>query len=804
MSEYVSLRQAIGGMARINQFFVYELHPDPKRPGKYTKEPISRAGYAHGPCDPLHWLDMASAEQYLRERRVAAPAGVLYTLGFGLTKATGYWFIDVDSCVLTNGTWTEIGAWVYQLFPGAAFEFSSSLTGYHLFGRGVALPHRCKDVPRGLEFYTDERGIAFGLSDQAMGNADTDHTHALNTVWIPQVMPYTPLDEGAWDGKPRDDWRGPTDDEELIRRALASESAGAIFGNRASFADLWQGNETALRAAYPDLSQVDGIDRSAADMALAAHLAFWTGCDGARIERLMWLSALKREKWTEHRTYLRELTISNVLAAQKNVCQDRPVVEQVTPELEVIPHDISTTIYLSPEDQKEFFAGCVYIQDEHKIFSPRFGGSLLGVEQFNAMYGGRAFVLNANNEGSPSKKAFEAFTQSQSVTFPKAKATMFRPDLLPASVFHFNGVPYFNSYVPLDIEQRPGDISMFLSHIARLFPNPRDQQIIISYLAALVQYRGVKFRWCPVLQGGEGCGKGLIFEALRNIIGNRYTYAPAAKKLAAQFNDWIDERLLIIIDEIRIGRDDTDTLDTLKPMITENQIESEGKGAKKKEVRNYANFLMSTNWKDALAAARKSRRFAIFYSVFQDDDACEAKLLAAGMDAAYFTRMGEFVRDEHAAIAHYLMHYAIPAEFNPATDATRAPRTSVADQVADASRSWGEQLVLDAIDEGRPGFQKGWICSQRFDDLMKSQNSRLISGVAKAKIFRELGFIAHPGLMDGWTTNPVSADGNRRLRLFVKIDHSSIISMSPPEIIARYIDDQMLNFFGGAALTVVK
>lgn len=81
------------------------------------------------------------------------------------------------------------------------------------------------------------------------------------------------------------DGTGPTDDEELIRRAIRSKSVNAAFGNKASFQDLWEGNVEALARTYPD--ELRGYDSSSADAALAQHLAFWTGCDCARMERLM-------------------------------------------------------------------------------------------------------------------------------------------------------------------------------------------------------------------------------------------------------------------------------------------------------------------------------------------------------------------------------------------------------------------------------------------------------------------------------------------------------------------------------------
>lgn len=130
---------------------------------------------------------------------------------------------------------------------------------------------------------------------------------------------------------PVPEWRGPTDDADLIRRAMASRSAAAAFGDVASFADLWSANEAALRVAFPDPSRP--YDASRADAALAMRLAFWTGAHGMRIERLMRQSKLRRDKWdradSAYGTYLRR-TIANAIARGGDVLNDKPPAPSLT------------------------------------------------------------------------------------------------------------------------------------------------------------------------------------------------------------------------------------------------------------------------------------------------------------------------------------------------------------------------------------------------------------------------------------------------------------------------------------------
>lgn len=306
---------AIGGMADIPQWFLWLLEWDAAE-GKFRKMPCQPNGYrmteeTGGASVPSNWMDYDSAVAALAALPVSATRR--YTLGFWLTKECGYWFLDIDmrKCGLQNYQSTEFADSLVNTYPGAFLEWSSGLKGLHIIGQGDVVPHRNKPereiakrlAPLELEFYTQDRGIAFGIDGSAWGNAD-------------QVFNMLPLLEGYFPPRPeheggvRPEWRGPADDDVLIERALASRvSAEAAFSGKASFAQLWRG---------------DAEKTSENDMALAAHLAFWTGCNEERIERLMMRSGMVRAKWGERRketTYL-GFTIENACAGTDNVYQE--------------------------------------------------------------------------------------------------------------------------------------------------------------------------------------------------------------------------------------------------------------------------------------------------------------------------------------------------------------------------------------------------------------------------------------------------------------------------------------------------
>ena len=137
-----------------------------------------------------------------------------------------------------------------------------------------------------------------------------------------------------WTNVPCPEWRGPTDDDELIRRALVSQSGAAAFGNKARFADLWNANEEALSHTYP--AEGRPYDASRADAALAQHLAFWTGNDCERILRLIGQSKLVRDKW-DREDYLPR-TILGAVSRQGDVFQASTLVSpQSIPAASPVP-----------------------------------------------------------------------------------------------------------------------------------------------------------------------------------------------------------------------------------------------------------------------------------------------------------------------------------------------------------------------------------------------------------------------------------------------------------------------------------
>lgn len=301
------LPTSLAALGTYRQFIAYLAVPSTARPGKTDKLPVDhRTGKRCNAHDPANWTDAATA------LAAAASFGTDHGVGFVLTADDPFFCLDIDGCLMPDKTWSPVALQMVNRFSGAV-EVSMSGTGLHIWGKytGAAPAHSCKNGKHGIELYTELRFIALG-HPSATGDAGTDCTAALASV-VSEFFPAStdPTCEPVeWSDCKTD----PAEDAALIAKMLASKNVAATFGNRASFADLWNANEDALAATYPDKFGGRAYDASSADAALAMHLAWWTQNDCERIKRLMLQSALVRDKY-DRPDYLTR-TISNACGKQ--------------------------------------------------------------------------------------------------------------------------------------------------------------------------------------------------------------------------------------------------------------------------------------------------------------------------------------------------------------------------------------------------------------------------------------------------------------------------------------------------------
>ncbi len=845
-----NLPDALAPLAEYEQFILWKVVPRGPKVAKLPVDHRTLRVFEKGDDwqqDPAAWT---TAEHALN---MAAMCGDDFGVGFFFTPEDPFFFLDIDNCLDATGKdWTPIAHEMLTRLPGGAVEVSQSGTGLHIIAKGVSPPHGMKNTAEGLEFYTERRFVAL-TGDRAMGSASVDLSVSLPSL-VDQYFPPRVRGEAAveWTTEPDPAWTGTEDDDELVAKAITAKSTAAAFGSDCSFEDLWNADADKLEETYR--GDDGGYDASSADAALAQHLAFWTGKNCERMEVLMRKSALVRDKWDDHASYM-ERTILFAISVQETVysivpldttlpdlygaCKlkassdaqrdyaDKVRVEKLqacgedeelafkiakipaakffldnkdlTPQAMI---DLITPVehaadlkrdeaeivqgyqYLAADQQMEHFKGCHYVQDVHKVFVP--SGALLKSEQFNATYGGYSFQLTSDGQKT-TRKAYDAFTESQVVRYVQAESTMFRPDLPAGEIAEIDGRTMINTYIPVETPSVPGDVSRFTKHLETLLPVARDREILLAYMAACVQHKGVKFQWAPLIQGAPGNGKTLFTRCVVFAIGRRYSHMPPAKEIAEKFNSFLFENLFIGVEDIYVPEHKQDVMTALLPMITGEWQAKRAMATDQVMTDCCANLMMNCNPKDALRKNQNDRRIAPFFTAQQD----KKDIQRDGMGGSYFRDLYAWLRGGgYANVNHFLQTYPLPDELNPANGWT-APETSSTDEAITAGLGGIEQEILEAIEEGRSGFAGGWVSSVAVERLLEGMRAtRAIPPNKRRELMQSLGYDWHPALKNGRVNNPLDIDGFKKPRLFIKGGHLSAGLKTANEVVRQYVKCQ--------------
>jgi hypothetical protein len=685
-----------------------ELPPlhDGAKPRKVPSSPVT--GEPVDPHDRSGWMAAEAAHG-----AVLARPDLNLRIGQVLSDSDPYFMLDLDDCH-DGSDWSEGAKRIVAAFPGAAVEVSINGRGLHIIAQcnPAALGERRNKFDYlgvACEFYHTGRFIALGHGFS--GNPDIDFTATLASI-----VPTREIHESlSLIDQADPEWSGPEDDDTLINLMLnARGSVESLFNGKASVSDLWNANVEALARTWPS-SAGDDFDRSSADAALMSHLAFWTGKNTDRMDRLFRRSKLMRDKY-ERRPDYRTATISGAVGHTTNVYkQSKKLTAQKTAETDLqtsatVPPEGTYGEIMSIDEQEGYFAGCVYVARDHAVLVP--DGRLLKPAQFRTIYGGHVFLMSSDGT-KPTQNAFEAFTENRVVRFPKVNRTRFKPGMPFGSPVGADGV---NCYMPATIRTVSGDVSRLLWLLEKQLPDERDRAILMSWCAALIQNPGRKFFWAPVMQGTKGNGKSLWAEILTQCVGEEYCWTPPASKIDAKFNSFLARRLFINVEEMNMFSK-YETLEALKEYITGRKQEVENKGVDSAMDPDYcANWYFATNHKDAIIKEHDDRRFSIFFTAQQS----RPDMIRDGMATDhFFPKLYRWLeQDGFSFMRHYLENYSVPTEFNPAENCIWAPDTSSTIDAVSWSSGVPEQHIQEAIEMSAPGFCGGWLSTTRVSKLL--------------------------------------------------------------------------------------
>jgi hypothetical protein len=263
------------------------------------------------------------------------------------------------------------------------------------------------------------------------------------------------------------------------------------------------------------------------------------------------------------------------------------------------------------------------------------------------------------------------------------------------------GQDYLNEYDPSSVPRLDPVNSewvgeAFVKHLATLVKEKEYQDLLLHFIAHIVQRPGRKIRWVYAIQSAEGVGKTLLSDMVGKAIGPRNVKVvnPNAM-MSGPWNDWAGNCQFLVLEELRVqGKNRSDVMNRLKDLVTNNELTMVEKYKSVRLIPNVVNCIAFSNYHDFLYLEESSRRYAVVKSPIQSRAQVE-ELVAKG----HFVPLKLISQEFGGALRHFLLNVEIPDDFP--TDGP-APRTIYAESMVEESKNRLRREIEDRIESGDP------------------------------------------------------------------------------------------------------
>jgi hypothetical protein len=191
---------------------------------------------------------------------------------------------------------------------------------------------------------------------------------------------------------------------------------------------------------------------------------------------------------------------------------------------------------------------------------------------------------------------------------------------------------YKNTYLRPCHPGEGGDVTLFLTFLERLIPDPIERAWLLDWMAHKWRHPavpGIAIIFVAdsedsVRGGTFGTGRGLLFRIAHALYGPRYARAQSYNVLdgsssQSAYNDWMQGSVLVTVDESRTSptayrRGERSAIyDVLKDIVdpAPKQHDFKGKYRRAFTGMSYCSFWVATNHADAIAIPEQDRRFTV-------------------------------------------------------------------------------------------------------------------------------------------------------------------------------------------------
>lgn len=174
-----------------------------------------------------------------------------------------------------------------------------------------------------------------------------------------------------------------------------------------------------------------------------------------------------------------------------------------------------------------------------------------------------------------------------------------------------NGRPVINTYTSPSIKPQEGNAKPWLDFMEQLIPNEKERKQLLRWFATLAAKPDIRMIWSPLLISNQtGTGKSTLGLIAAELVGRHNASFPSEQVMAGEFNAWIAQKRLVVVNEIYKGNS-WKMFTKLKDMITEPIITLRKMFNDPIEISNWAHFLMFSNSFAALKIDAQDRRIFV-------------------------------------------------------------------------------------------------------------------------------------------------------------------------------------------------
>lgn len=256
-------------------------------------------------------------------------------------------------------------------------------------------------------------------------------------------------------------------------------------------------------------------------------------------------------------------------------------------------------------------------------------------------------------------------------------------------IYELQGELMLNNHKGNDLvaveEAHPAQIQPFLDHVEYLFPEKDDRDLFTRWLAVTIQRPQFRVPWMPLIISEPGVGKGWLYELLQLLMGRDNCAVIVPKDLESGFNEWLFEKTLVLVDELKIGgKGQYDVIESMKAIISNPQINVNIKFGAKGDYLIFPNLLGYSNHSNAAPLPQDDRRFWVH------------QVLAGRQAPDYYDDLFKWLDTDGPAHVYAWLKALDISKWNAAAP---PPMTKAKQHMINSFKSEIERVLDDAIED---------------------------------------------------------------------------------------------------------